>query len=158
MDYIKKCQEIAEEKGFQEIIHFQYKRMMRYGGSWHLEKSSLLPGYIFLSRTEKTTLGKQGRRIVKDGVHRINMEEKEFFMRPCEIPYLKMLCPDGCLIDLSRGIIKNGILVVTEGPLKGYERFIKKIDRHKRIAELSIPFGEKTMAVTVGLEVYRREM
>ena len=61
------------------------------------------------------------------------------------------------MIHMSRGIIRNGTTVVTEGPLKSRENLIRKIDRHKRTAKLGVPFGGKTVEITVGLEIYQKE-
>ena len=62
------------------------------------------------------------------------------------------------MIGISRGIIKDGVPVVTEGPLKGREQLIKRIDRHKRTAKLGVPFEGKTIEITVGLEIYQKEI
>lgn len=159
-DYAERCQELAEAEGIQEITYFRYQRMMRYRGSWHLEKRALLPGYIFLSRTREGTLRKREAK----GKNQENQEtEKEIPkadipLKPCEISYLKKMCSDDGIIDISRGVIKNGVPIITEGPLKGREHLIKKIDRHKRTAEISLPFDRKTVEVTVGLEIYQKEI
>lgn len=149
-DYIEKYQELAGESGLQEIVSFQYQRMLRYGGSWHLERRTLLPGHIFLSGAEKMIVGRWGRKGKK--------REKDMLLLPCKVPFLKMLCSEDGLIDISRGIIRNGVPVVTEGPLKGREQLIRKIDRHKRTAEILVPLDSKTVEVTVGLEIYQKEM
>lgn len=77
-------------------------------------------------------------------------------LSPCEPPFLKELCGDGSLIDMSRGIIKDKIPTVTSGPLRGREQLIRKIDRHKRTAEIEIPIDGKKQRVTVGLEIYQK--
>ena len=142
-DYIEKCQELTEGQETTEIICFQYHRMMRYRGSWHLERRALLPGYIFLFGEESICLEEKG-------------QEKEILLRPCERPFVKMLCSDGDnLIGMSEGIIKEGTVMVTKGPLRGKESLIRKIDRHKRTAEIEIPFeGRREKQITVGLEIY----
>lgn len=156
-DYIEKCQELVETGDLQEIVCFRYQRMMRYGGSWHLERKTLLPGYIFLFGTEKVILRRQKRAGAYRGRQGRGQADAEILLYPCEISYLKMLCSDGDLIEMSRGIIKKGVLVVTEGPLKGREALIRKIDRHKRTAELCIPINGKDVEVTVGLEIYQKQ-
>ena len=108
-----------------------------------MERRALLPGHIFLSGAEKMVLK--------------NRDREDLSLSPCEIPYLKMLCSDDGLIDMSRGIIRNGTAVVTEGPLKGREQLIKRIDRHKRTAKINVPLEGKNVEVTVGLEIYRKE-
>lgn len=141
------CLEFADSGEMEEILCFQYQRMIRYGGAWHLERRMALPGYVFISGTDalekKIRRGNQRRR-------------EDVSVAPCGIPYLKHLCPNGSLIGLSRGIIKDGTAVLTSGPLKGRERLIRKIDRHKRTAEILIPFDGERRQMTVGLEIYEK--
>lgn len=141
-DYAERCRELVSWDGLQEIVCFQYQRMIRYGGNWHLERRMLLPGYIFLS-----------------GIGTISWKEsdaKSVFLSPSEYPYPREMCQWGNLIGMSGGIIKNGILTVTSGPLKGREKLIRRIDRHKRTAEIEIPFADGKKQVTVGLEIYEK--
>lgn len=148
-DYVEKCQKAITSdhmRGLKEAVYFQYQRMIRYGGQWHLEKKPLMPGYIFLSGTEASKVEGQMR------------EEEKSHLEPCEISYLKTLCSKGNLIGMSRGIIKNGMPVVTSGPLWGREKLIRRIDRHKRTAEIGIPFGGQEYRVTVGLEIYEKQV
>ncbi len=136
----------VEELG--EILCFQYQRMIRYGGKWHLEKRLALPGYIFVDGSDE---------MIKNGWYRKKIGECDIFLIPCEIPYLKGMCYKGSLIELSRGIIKYGDVVITDGPLKGREALIQRIDRHKRTAEIEIPFAGGQKQITVGLEIYEKE-
>ena len=76
-EYIEKCQEMPEEQKQQDIICFQYQRMLRYGGDWHLEKRRLLPGYIFLSGTKAMKM----KRELK--------EDPSISLIPCSVSYLK---------------------------------------------------------------------
>ena len=79
-------------------------------------------------------------------------------MVPCDPPYIKELCQEGNLIGMSKGVIRDGKMVVTSGPLKGREGLIRRIDRHKRTAEIEIPFADGDTRVTVGLEIYEKQM
>ena len=162
-DYIERYQKMTKGEEIKEIIYFEYQRMMRYGGSWHLENKIFLPGYICVSGTGKTVsrmYREQGRN-AEDAEKQIEgkaTQVKEVvLLNSYEISWLKALCTEGNLIDMSRGIIKNGFPVVTEGPLKGQEHLIKKIDRHKRVAEIEMPFEGRTIRAVIGLEIYRKE-
>lgn len=126
----------------KEIVCFQYQRMMRYQGQWHLVNRALLPGYIFLLDS--------GKRQKKE---RINIP-----LKTCEVTNLKSMCQKDNLIGISSGIIKDGYPIVTDGPLQGKEKLIRKIDRHKRIAEIEIFLAGRQKRVTVGLEVYEKQI
>lgn len=142
-DYVEECERLTETENLQEVVYFQYQRMLRYGGTWHLENRTLLPGCIFLSGSKMTRI-------------------KEYLnssLIPCRISQLKSLCSNKNLIGMSTGIIKDGVPVVTNGPLKGREHMIRKINRHKRTAEIVVPsFMKEDARITVGLEIYEKQM
>ncbi len=148
-EYTETYSKLVSPESPGEIVCFQYQRMMRWGGMWHLEKRLLLPGYIFLSGTKRMEAG-EGCREAGGGAGPVSLT-------PCESPYLKELCRDGALIDMSRGVIRRGGTVITSGPLKGRESLIRRIDRHKRIAEIEIPLGGDKKRVIVGLEIYDKQ-
>lgn len=170
-DYMERYQRMVNAKALNEIICFQYQRMMRYGGGWHMENRVLLPGYIFVSGTGKEDLGVYGQQSRNVDIveqenstdegrqvkNRAVQEKEEVRLNSDQISWLKTLCSEGNLIDMSRGIIKDGFPVVKEGPLKGREHLIKKIDRHKRVAEIELPFDSRAVNVVVGLEIYSKE-
>ena len=153
-DIIEKCRKPGNLKGLEEIVCFQYQRMMRYGGRWHVERRAFLPGYIFLSGSKNMALNIQNRK----GDMTENKDMVEGYLRPCELSCLKRLCPKGSLIGMSRGLVCKGIPIVTSGPLKGQEQLIRRIDRHKRTAEIEMPFEGEMVKATVGLEIYQKEI
>lgn len=143
--YLLKCPEGSETdyvKECQDIIRFRYQRMLRYGGSWHLENRTLLPGCIFLSEKRAVKL----------------KERLRTSLIPCEISQLKSLCSEENLIEMSEGIIKNGVPIVINGPLKGRECLIRRIDRHKRTAEIEVLLAGKEARIVVGLEICEKQM
>lgn len=85
-------------------------------------------------------------------------EGEEISLSPCEPPFMRELCQEDSLIGMSRGILKDGVPAITSGPLKGREELIRRIDRHKRTAEIEIPVDGKRQRVTVGLEIYEKSM
>ena len=146
-DFTEKCQALAGQGQVEEIISFQYQRLMRYKGGWHLERRALLPGCIFLHSPKADRL--------EDGVSDSGAKGS-FSLIPCEVPYMKDMCREGNVVGMSKGVIKNGRPVITSGPLKGREGLIRKIDRHKRIADIEIPLAGERRQVTVGLEIYEK--
>ena len=74
-------------------------------------------------------------------------------VEPEEEELLRMLCGAGHHSQMSRGYIRDGQTVVTEGPLRGRENLIRKIDRHKRIARVGMPSVGRLREMQVGLEI-----
>jgi transcriptional antiterminator NusG len=73
-----------------------------------------------------------------------------------EHAFLSLFGPDH-KAGISRGVIRGGKLKVLDGPLKGKEDSIIKIDRHKRLAILQMRILGRYMTVKVGLEVAEKE-
>lgn len=140
-DYAEKCWRLAGPGELQEVVYFRYQRMLRYGGAWHVENRVLLPGRIFVSASEPVKWA----------------EDKAFYPIPCKVAALKALCTEKNVVGMSRGILKNGTPIVTYGPLKGQERLIRRIDRHKRTAQIQLLLAGRKERAVVGLEIYEKQ-
>lgn len=77
----------------------------------------------------------------------LNNEEKDFLLGVCDNEYV---------FNKSKGFIKNDRVFVTSGPLIGKESIIRRIDRHKRRAELEIDFMGDIRCVSVALEIVEK--
>ncbi len=146
----------------QEVICFQYQRMLRYAGRWHLERRTLLPGCVFLSGSEswvpESDVSAMGAQKSRQTDVQAGGRGNGISLAPCEPPFWKTLCQKDYLLPMSRGIIKDGSPIVTSGPLVGHEGMIRRIDRHKRTAEIETPFAGQEMRVTLGLEIYQKQI
>lgn len=60
-------------------------------------------------------------------------------------------------VDMSVGVIINGKLKVLEGPLKGLEKYVVKIQRDKKKAWLEMKLFQEKKRFAVGLEIVRKE-
>lgn len=129
-----------------------YLRMRRYCGKWHVEKKVLFPGYLFLAGEEpeewrpKLELLSGVSGLLGTGRDAVPLEEEEEW-------FLKKMGGQEHVVGLSVGNIEQGRLIVTSGPLRGMERYVRKIDRHKRLAWLEMPMLGESRRAQVGLEV-----
>lgn len=60
---------------------------------------------------------------------------------------------DRRVIQMSEGIVEGGKVIVLRGPLVGHEAEIKRIDRHRRMAELEVSMLGRTKTIRLGLEI-----
>ena len=156
--YIQQCEKGQEKAVVQswnqlhqsekaEAFFFTYERMKRYEGAWHLLEEPLFPGVIFLEYQEGIPSdGQTGRETTKGAVS-LDPETEQF---------LRELGGRAHRVPMSKGIIRNGTTIVTEGPLEGKESCIRKIDRHKRLARIAGPFNVpvcKEEGFWMGLEI-----
>ena len=60
------------------------------------------------------------------------------------------------LVTMSTGIIENDQVRILTGPLQGMEGYIRKINRHKRKAWVSIEMFGRSVDMEVGLEIIKK--
>ena len=70
-----------------------------------------------------------------------------------EVDFLKELGGKAQTVEMSEGIIEQSVIKVYSGPLVGKEKYIRKIDRHKRRAMLEMPMFGEMRKMQVGLEI-----
>ena len=75
---------------------------------------------------------------------------------PEEEAILRRLVDKDEVVDISKGIIADDRVIITEGPLKGMEGMIKKIDRHRRTVAIEIEMFDRKVLMNVGLEIVEK--
>ncbi|MGM1050336.1 MAG: antiterminator LoaP [Bacillota bacterium] len=70
-----------------------------------------------------------------------------------EIALILQLIGDSETIESSTIYVENTIVTVCDGPLKGKEGIIKKIDRRKKRARIELDFNGEKMRFDVGIQV-----
>ncbi len=118
----------------------------------------MYPGYIFI----KTTLNEESFKEKYAGlfqtVERLGkVIEKDGFISLCdeEIDVLSKLLDNSASIRHSRGKYNGNDLEIFSGPLKGLEKDIQKINRHKKIAKVRFEVLGKEMLLP--LEVVNKK-
>ena len=72
-------------------------------------------------------------------------------LTPEETAYLDMMLDDDGIQRMSEGYVKDGWAVVVNGPLVGQEDKIFRVDKHERIAYLTVKF--RGIRMSSGLEL-----
>lgn len=106
----------------------------RVNGAWTVVEQPLFPGYVFVAARDVDALddcfaSHDGEQPVRSGIAFKRLSHKESDL-------LLSLMGEGSCVRMSRGDIVDGCLRVSEGPLRGHEDLIAKVDRHKRLAYL----------------------
>ena len=137
-EFLRVCQRHIGREALEDAFVFTYDRMRRYEGAWHLEQQRMFPGYVFLESGDGAKLVRRMKEIpylkevLAGNGPLVPLEEREEL-------FLRRLCGEGHHFGMSRGYIQDGRTFVTDGPLCGQEQLIRKIDRHKRIAQVGMP-------------------
>ena len=113
------------------------------------QTKKLLPGYLFLASDDPQKLSEQCKK------NHMLAKNDELILLSEQDMRLFSLAKDG-ILEISKGIIVDQKLTILSGPLKGRESQIKKIDRHKRRAWVSVELFGKEQLIEVGLEVFQK--
>ena len=73
-------------------------------------------------------------KLLKTGDQIISLTESE-------IQFLLRFGGTEQLVKMSTGFVEQDQIIILDGPLKGMEGYIKKIDRHRREASLDVKVG-----------------
>lgn len=148
---------LVPRERYHDIKIFTRERRQKYRGVWQLRRERLFPGYLFLDAEpdhiqEVRTALRQATefaRVLKAGelFVPVREEEKQFICR---------LAGDTTNVAVSIGVIEHEKVIIREGPLKGLEGMIKRIDRHKRMAVLEVEMFNRISEVKVGLEIVEK--
>jgi len=162
----KVADEISHGWEIEDVQSFipMYNACFRKAGKVFLEKRQSMPGYVFIESSAR------GQEFYLSAVNSIRRSEHSFKllrngyghwdlnfeMDSDEYIVLKKLINDDYCVEMSQGFIEGTNIIVTNGPLAGLERLIKKINRHKREAIIDIGFMGTAREMTVGLEILHR--
>ena len=149
-EWIRFCKENISRDILKDAFAFSYERMKRYQGAWHLEWADVFPECIFLETENADALLRELEK--NEALSQILRETDGFQAIEENIQdLLQELFGRSHRISMSRGVIRKGIPIVMQGPLKGKEHWITRIDRHKRLAFLRMAPG--AAPVKAGLEI-----
>lgn len=140
----------------EDVFILQAEKMKKLQGQWFLVVGRLFPGYVFvetdriedfLTRLKKTGIA---MKVLCTGEEMtpVYSEEEE---------HLRMLGGDNHIVKYSEGYMEKEVLTVTSGAMKDYKGIVKKVLRHRRMVVLEVPLMGRTVEVTVGLGIVKRQ-
>ncbi|WP_041706848.1 antiterminator LoaP [Ruminiclostridium cellulolyticum] len=154
--YLKKIVGIDMINPFIPLHEFLFK----ISGTVKRELKPLFPGYVFI---ESDMAGQEFIRklynkiyLLSDIVRILKYSDTEIAVRDSEKQMLLDLCNNEHCIESSRGVIKGDRIYITNGPLRGRESIIKKVNRHKRQALVEMEFMGDKRLVSVALEIVEK--
>lgn len=124
----------------------------RRSGTWKNVIRKLFPGYVLLSgdmndksyRIIRSTPGIL--KLIKTGYQPARIE-------PWEMDIVNRLTCSGDTIEYSDGFLKDGKIVVTNGPLLNMEGKILSVDRRKGRVKVNISFLGEPRIIDLGISI-----
>lgn len=153
----EKIAKILKKEQFNSFVP-KMKMLYHKNGQNSLKEKVMFPGYVFIESElnqkdfiinlnhfhEKNPRFMKLLKVDNEGTAALYPEEKE---------YLEQLLNENKTMEHSMGIIEGDKVIILEGPLKGLESKIIKIDRHKRRALLEMMICNVATQVKVSLEI-----
>lgn len=141
------CENVLTKDVLSDAFIPTFDRVRKYQGAWHTEQRPLLPDCIFLECQNKEKLLEQLEQYKPGCTSAFEV------LSETEEKLLRTLWDDRHHLEMSVGYIENGCTHITTGPLQGKEKYIRKIDRHKRLARLEFPLEASKREIYAGLEI-----
>ena len=151
---------IVAEDAYQEVFAPRFKKRIKRAGVWHLVDAAFVPGYLFVATDDAERLWRELHSVpALTKVLKAAVEGGAGFvpLGPEETTWLERLTkPFERTVDFSEGYAIGNRVVVTSGPLKGYENEIIRFDRHKRYGFIRFEIAGRVKELKVGLEIVSR--
>lgn len=146
----------VDESVIGEIFVPRFEAMRRWKGEWHKRTERLTPGYLYVETSDVEKLALLLRR-VPAFTKLLGNNEVFIPLNDDEVAWLNAFTGDERrVVEMSEGILEGGKVIVLRGPLMGHEAEIKRIDRHRRTAELEIRMLGRVKTIRLGLEIISR--
>lgn len=154
-EIVKQCQTVISQEILEKSFLPYFEEMKRYQGSWHREKKLLFPGYVFLVSKDSKELYQELKKVI--GLTKLlKTGEQVIALTEAEVEFLLKFGGEEQLVEMSIGFVEKDKIVIIDGPLKGMEGSIRKIDRHRREACLALKMFGRILDTKVGLEIIRK--
>lgn len=158
-DIIKRtCEEIdrlnlADEPLVEEVFYPRYTARTKFHGEWKEVERALLPGYVIASTSRPEDLSMVLRSIPKL-TKMLALGETFVPLRKEERLWIEESTKQGNrVVPMSLAVGKGDSFTVTEGPLKGKEGLVIRVNRHKCIAIVELHVGQMTIRTKVGMAI-----
>lgn len=128
----------------------------RKAGVWRYVSRNLFPGYVFfggmIGSTEYNTL-----KEIPDLYMVLKDKSTLYEIKEHEIERLLKFTNGGDTIGLSTGYVQGEKIIITDGPLVGFEALIESVDKRKSRARVRMDFMGHPRIVDLDLSLVSRE-
>ncbi|MCD8098770.1 MAG: antiterminator LoaP [Lachnospiraceae bacterium] len=124
---------------------------MKFHGKWLTQKRRLFPGYVFLDTDDIQETAVHLSRM-SDMTKILGVGDEIVPLTKEEVSFMQQLGGDDQVVRLSKLMLDGTQVRVMNGPLKGKEGLICKIDKHKRRVYLEVEMFHRKQRIEVGFE------
>lgn len=134
-------------------FHLIRGRIKKYEGQWRTVYEDLFPGYVFIDTDEPDRVYKELKKTPRPKLL-FSGEEYVSTLEKRESDFMESLADRSGRIGISRVRIgEDGKIRCLSGPLKAMEDRVKRVNLHKRIAEVEIYVMGKKRILYLGIDI-----
>lgn len=134
-------------------FHLRRSRRKKYGGQWRTVHENLLPGYVFLDTDRPEAVCKRLKKVPGYRLLSSNDEFVESLGRG-EADFVECIADRDGEIGISRvSVTDSGEIRYLSGPLTGISHMVKKVNLHRRLAEVETRFMGENHIFYLGIEI-----
>ena len=152
-------EEIVSKRALESCFVPERKLKKKFRGAWHEVTEKLFPGYVFMISKRPRLLYEELKQIPaltrmlgRCGEYFTPLSEEDV----CMMEKLQNGKDGGgnLEVEISKVAVEDGNQVrILSGPLVDLERQIKKVNLHKRIAEVEMDFMGDRILINFGIEI-----
>lgn len=134
-------------------FHLTRSRRKKYGGQWQTIHEDLMPGYVFIDTDQPEAVY---RELKQTSVGSLLFSDREFVttLEKNESDFMEGIVDEDGEIGLSRvSVSEDGEIRFLSGPLLNVRHLIRKLNLHKRVAEVETRFMGGKHILYFGIEI-----
>lgn len=138
-------------------FHLARNRRKKYGGRWQTIQEKLFPDYVFIDTDKPEAVYQELKKV--PGFRLLSSDDLcVAVLDACESALMEKLADFSGVIEVSKvRVSKNGRIEYVDGPLVNIPEKVRKIDLHRRIAEIEADFMGISRSLYVGIEIDSHE-
>lgn len=134
-------------------FHLTRSRRKKYGGQWQIIREKLLPGYIFITTDKPETVYRELKKVPEPKLL-FSREDSVSTLQEQEADFMGKIANESGEIEISTvKVSREGDIAFLSGPLLQVGEQVRKVDLHKRIAEVETNFMGKRQTLYLGIEI-----
>ena len=164
--YVEGGREAGEEAFLRGLLpreleascfHLVRNRRKKYGGKWRTVCENLMPGYVFIHTDQPEAVCRElkkvpGRELLYGGGECVTALERQ------EAEFMERITDEDGIIGVSKvEVTGEGQVRYLSGPLVNVSHMVRRVDLHRRIAEVETQFMGEKHVLYLGIEIERQK-
>jgi len=134
-------------------FHLIRRRKKKFQGMWQTVQENLFPGYVFVDTDDPD---REYRELKKVPRPKLLFSDDEYVstLEQKESDFMELIADKSGVIGISRvAVDEGGTVRYLSGPLKNVGDRVRKVNLHKRIAEIEASFMGEKQILYLGIEI-----